>query len=418
MNNSDSLEDHISRSLQKFQKQYGTKKDDYYGLAFFENVLKVQTTTALDQIAFGNHDLGIDGFYFDKEQEQFRIFQFKNSKSVSLFNISLESLIERGLPGLFGDYMAIPDHQPVVDAARRALSENRDEISQVLVDFVFRGDPQEAQEKSAVSNLTDRLKEKADWLLERYFGEQVPLQVRFLNFDRLFPASTTDNFTIRMQSRIDLPGPNGMRMHVGFVPLIDLYAIRMTLGRRFLERNIRFALPPDGHVNRALSDTFAAILLKKKQVPSVFPIHHNGITLSAGLLESKGPGSDEVVVYAPRLLNGAQTVSTFADFWERNAPALRTADAEELIGQLVLLCRVITSASTEAVTQITISNNRQNPVKAWQLHANDQIQFELADYFKTLGILRRPRSFEQNFRVDMWNVCRGYAATRNGSFVK
>jgi hypothetical protein len=34
------------------------------------------------------------------------------------------------------------------------------------------------------------------------------------------------------------------------------------------------------------------------------------------------------------------------------------------------------------------------------------------------GLLRRPRSFEQNFRVDMWNVCRGYAATRNGSFVK
>ena len=32
--------------------------------------------------------------------------------------------------------------------------------------------------------------------------------------------------------------------------------------------------------------------------------------------------------------------------------------------------------------------------------------------------LRRPRSFEQNFRVDMWNVCRDYAATRNGSFVK
>jgi hypothetical protein len=35
-----------------------------------------------------------------------------------------------------------------------------------------------------------------------------------------------------------------------------------------------------------------------------------------------------------------------------------------------------------------------------------------------LVCLRRPRSFEQNFRVDMWNVCRGYAATRNGSFVK
>jgi hypothetical protein len=37
---------------------------------------------------------------------------------------------------------------------------------------------------------------------------------------------------------------------------------------------------------------------------------------------------------------------------------------------------------------------------------------------RSLVGLRRPRSFEQNFRVDMWNVCRGYAATRNGSFVK
>jgi len=32
--------------------------------------------------------------------------------------------------------------------------------------------------------------------------------------------------------------------------------------------------------------------------------------------------------------------------------------------------------------------------------------------------VRRPRSFEQNFRVDKWNVYRGYAATRSGSFVK
>ena len=34
------------------------------------------------------------------------------------------------------------------------------------------------------------------------------------------------------------------------------------------------------------------------------------------------------------------------------------------------------------------------------------------------GCVRRPRSFEQNFRVDKWNVYRGYAATRSGSFVK
>jgi hypothetical protein len=72
----------------------------------------VEREVALTQVTFGNHDLGIDGFYFDPEQGLFRIFQFKNSKSIGLFGDSYNRPIEHGLPALFGDLVAVPDHQP------------------------------------------------------------------------------------------------------------------------------------------------------------------------------------------------------------------------------------------------------------------------------------------------------------------
>ena len=108
----------------------------------------------------------------------------------------------------------------------------------------------------------------------------------------------------------------------------------------------------------------------------------------------------------PRLLNGAQTVGTFAEFWDRNGPALRTAASQDLINQLVVLTRIITHANADMITQITISNNRQNPVQSWQLHANDQIQFELEDWFRELGIpyQRQDRAFAKVSAADLQNM--------------
>jgi hypothetical protein len=69
--------------------QFGRVKDDYYGLAFFRHVLQLPKEAALLHNAFGNHDLGVDGYYFDQEQETLRIFQFKNSKTARLFQPSM-----------------------------------------------------------------------------------------------------------------------------------------------------------------------------------------------------------------------------------------------------------------------------------------------------------------------------------------
>jgi hypothetical protein len=65
--------------------------------------------------------------------------------------------------------------------------------------------------------------------------------------------------------------------------------------------------------------------------------------------------------------------------------------------QIYVMCRIITQASPEFVTMVTISNNRQNPVNPWNLHANDMIQLEIQDKFRDeLGIYyeRQERAFE------------------------
>lgn len=407
MTSAERLDAAITDAQQMLFKQYGNLRDDYYGLVFFENILKIPRTEAVGFVTFGNHDLGIDGFCFDEEQETFRIFQFKNSSNAKLFGQSFESLIERGINCLFGEHISVPNHQPIVDEARKALGKHKGYISQILIDFVFRGDPQEAEQSSALSNLKDKL-EDMSWLVERYFGERIPLLVRFLPFDGLAQKTARDSFKITLDQPT-IYSDGGMQMYVGFVPLYDLYGIRSALGRKFLERNIRFALPPDGQVNRSLSETFSSIFLKRDKPPSIFAFHHNGVTLSAGMVEQKGA---ETIIHAPRLLNGAQTVSTFADFWDRNGAALKASSAEKLIDQLKILTRIVVNAKSEEVTQVTISNNRQNPVQAWQLHANDQIQFELEDWFRNLGIpyQRQERTFAKVSAEDWQNM--EYTETR------
>ena len=394
MNDTERLDHSVQTAFEELQSQYGKTKNDYYGLVFFEQVLRVERPSALSQVTFGNHDLGIDGFYFDPDQETLRLFQFKNSKSVGLFSESYDRLIEHGLPALFGDLVAVPDHQPIIDAARRAISDNRESIAQIFIDFVFRGDPQDAERSAAIKDLNGRLEEKS-WLLQKYFGDRIPLLARFLPFDSIsLTQPAREDFTIRLHNYTEVPGPNGVQMYLGFVPLIDLYAIYTAIGRRFLERNIRFALPADGHVNRSLARTFTAMLLDRTKEPEHFALNHNGVTMSAGTLE---PKTGSAVIFAPRLLNGAQTITTFADFWERNE-GLRATGAEQYAQRLLVPCRIIARATAEMITDITISNNRQNPVLPWQLHSNDQIQLQLEDWFRThlqIPYQRQDRAFSK-----------------------
>lgn len=380
MTDQERLEDAIQAAFTALKPKYGAVRNDYYGLVFVERALGLPRDRAVEQVGFGGADQGIDGFAFDREDGTFRLFQFKNSRSVAQVQSSMRRLSEAGLPSLF-NRAAVPDHQPIVDAARRALAAAAPEIRRVFVDFVFRGDVEEATGGAAHAALREDI-EKHSWRFADLAGREVPLELRVLQFDGLRPVQPTERHALRLDGGTVARTADGVGMHVGFVPLVDLMSVHGALGARFLERNVRFGLGAGGHVNRALTRSMRDILLRDEADPAAFALHHNGVTLSAQRLDL---ATDPPTIFAPRLLNGAQTVTTFSRVAEELGGKFR-AIPEERLSRFRVLCRIVVGAQPERVTRITIDANRQNPVDAWLLHANDLIQLEFADFFRPLGI--------------------------------
>ncbi len=92
-------------------------------------------------------------------------------------------------------------------------------------------------------------------------------------------------------------------------------------------------------------------------------------------------------VTEPRLLNGAQTVTTFGRILELNKGNKNIEEHSDVLTDIWIPCRIITHAKPEFVISVTINNNRQNPVMPWNLRANDLIQCQIADKFRDdLGI--------------------------------
>jgi len=71
-----------------------------------------------------------------------------------------------------------------------------------------------------------------------------------------------------------------------------------------------------------------------------------------------------------------------------------------------VLAKIIVSLDKKFVTNVTICNNKQNPVEPWNLHANDDIQTQLEDKFRNevnaeLGIgYERLENYYNNMRDD------------------
>ncbi len=173
------------------------------------------------------------------------------------------------------------------------------------------------------------------------------------------------------------------------------------MGIRFFERNIRSGLSEMGAVNRALERAFKQIVLDGTVAPVDFTFNHNGVTVFAEKFE-KVDGVYKIT--EPRLLNGAQTITTFDRFLEKNTENPKLKENKYLLEQIRVIGKIITRASDEFVTMVTINNNRQNPVEPWNLRANDMIQLELQEKFKDdLAVFyeRQEKSFENMTDEDL-----------------
>jgi hypothetical protein len=373
----------IDQLFTDMKKKCGGVVNDYFGLLYLEQEHGVSREQAVGQIAFGGKDYGVDGFHFDRERRNFYLFQFKYSESQKLFKDSFKRLIDDGMQRIF----AAPDqdvHQnQLLLQIKSALLENQAIIDRLYIHFVFMGDPESAEQSPVLDSLREDLENKKH-LVEQFLGRPVSLVAEFKSAKtrKVGGAShvhKTRIYSLHLSDTITRDGPCDERMFVGFVRLVDLHTMFVDMGQRFFERNIRAALPPEGGVNRSLLNTFKRIVLDQKESPQVFAFNHNGVTLAAEVMNKGDVGH---TITAPRLLNGAQTVTTFARFLKANEGNQTLAERREALDQLHVLCRVVIRADADFITTVTVNNNRQNPVQPWNLRANDRIQLELQEKFR------------------------------------
>ena len=389
----------IDQAFSDLRSLHGGVREDYFGLLYLENEHNVPRDRALYQVAFGGNDYGIDGFHFDPERRNLYLFQFKRSDSHSLFKGTFKRLIEDGVARIFTTPNRDEHKNQLLLQLRSCLHENRSMIDQVCFRFVFTGDPQEAERSTVLDTLREQLENKK-YLAEEFFK---PREVGFLIEYRSTQGKAgtvrstrgTSSFTVAMDDLVVLDGPGGEKMHVGFIRLADLDMMHQAVGPRFFDSNIRYGLGESEAVNRAIGRTLKSIVIDQTEESSIFAFNHNGITLFAEQVQKEDSAWR---LTAPRLLNGAQTVTTVKGFLEANKDNPKLAQGRTAFDSIRVLCKVITNAAPKFVTRVTINNNRQNPVEPWNLHANDGIQLELQDKFRSdIGIYyeRQENAFDQ-----------------------
>jgi len=389
----------IQQAYSDLKSTCGGVREDYFGLLYLEQEHKVLPERAVNQIAFGGNDYGLDGFHFDEQRRNLYLFQFKYSDNHTQFKGSLQRLIEAGVERIFVSPNKDDAKNQILLQLRSCLVENRAMIDQICFRFVFTGDPEEAERSKVLEKLREDLENKK-YLVDQFFGERkVGFVVEFRSSSGRVgvvrnPRQTT-TFDVPLNNSLVAEGPAGQKMHIGFIRLADLSRMHRDLGQRFFDSNIRYGLGEGEAVNRAISNALKQIILDQSESPDVFAFNHNGITLYAEKVD-KLDGFCRL--RAPRLLNGAQTVTTVANFRENNKDNPKLDSGKVAFESIHVLCKIITDADQKFVTSVTINNNRQNPVEPWNLHANDLIQLELQDKFRSdLGLYyeRQENAFDQ-----------------------
>ncbi|MDG6996549.1 MAG: AIPR family protein [Nitrososphaerota archaeon] len=380
----------LDQAYAKYEPKYHCKKEDYFALVYLSKELKKDPDEIAFQVAFCNNDYGIDAFRIDRELHNLYLYQFKWSKNHDLFKSSFERLISDGMERIFGDPLQDEKQNQLLLQLKDALRENKAIIDRVFVHFIFNGDPEDAERSAVLDNLREELENKK-YLIDQYFdNRKVDLTFEFKSNETKKLASATHvtrtyQYNINYSNFVPHVSPSGEKLFIGFMRLMDLYGMYRDMGIRFFERNIRAGLSADNPPNRAIRDALKRIVFDKQMSPELFAFHHNGVTLAAEMFDTtKSPP----LIVEPRLLNGAQTVTSLAKFIELNEgnPSLKAN--QTILESIPVLAKIVCTPSKDSaarafITNVTISNNKQNPVEPWNLRANDDVQCSFQDKFSS-----------------------------------
>lgn len=384
----------LASTYKELRSELGGFQSDYFGLLYLEEELHVPREKSVEQIAFGPHNHGVDGFHIDPKKRTLSLFIFRHTRQHDPFRQGYEQLIATGLEQLFAKG---PSDEDMMRRLKKRIQEDGRAIDRVVFQFVFLGDPAEAERSTVLDKLREDLENKQHLINEYFQGRPVTMVVVYRSITgRTSEAREhrTREFHLDLETVLDASGPGGESMHVGFLRLWDLHQMHKAMGDRFFERNIRYGMPDTSPANRSMEKSFKQILVDGTMDASRFLFDHNGVTFSCEKFTRSGHGSAQIL--EPRLLNGAQTVTTIGRFLEKHEDHRDINRIKDRLKKVRVIAKVVSEATDNFVVGVTINNNRQTPIQPWNLRANDMIQLQLQDRFRELGMFyeRQERSFE------------------------
>jgi hypothetical protein len=398
-------QEQINASLQSFTEIPGVVPDNVFALLYLEQEFKVPREQASQQIAWGRSEYGVDAFHIDPALKNLYLFQFRWSEAQIMFRVPFQRLIEVGMERVFGQEPPGLSPDQFFLRLKSQMLNYQGAIERVFVHLVFNGDPEEAERSMVYEKLREDLEGKK-YLIDQFFGRPVTMVFQFLSakgqkLGAIAHQRVTHRYPLHVAQTLERTGPAGEVMWVGFVQLTDLHAMFKEMNYRFFERNVRASLSEDAVANRSIQEALEKLVWRGEGDPSVFAFHHNGVTLFAEKIDvEKG----KFILTEPRLLNGAQTITTFDRFLKSHEADVDLPTKEAALKEIWVMCKIITDARNEFVLEVAINNNRQNPVKPWNLHANDMIQLEIQDKLREdLGLYyeRQEKAFSNLTAEDL-----------------
>lgn len=396
----------LDETYARLSPEHQGRKEDYFTLLYLEKEFGLAEEKAIQQTTFYGNDYGIDGFYYDGPKlKNLFLLQCKWSKDHFQFKATLERLINQGLERIFGNPTTDQNENQLLNRLRNLVYQNRNAIDQVWVKFVFNGDETIAANSRLLTDYLEDLESKK-YVLEEFFQHKVDLHAVFVSNALMRTSSpkavvAAHKYTLPDVGPLEVARADGTtRMMVQLVSLRTLLEMYLDFGEKLFERNIRSSYgftQKKSTVNSNIKKSLRHCAIDGTQEPEDFTFFHNGVTLKAKDIQRNDGG---IALYEPRVLNGAQTISSANAFYEEHKVKKDILDRLE---QIKIVAKIIISGNESFVRNVAINNNRQNPIEPWHLRANDKRQLEFEERFAKLGIYyeRRENSFANEKQRDL-----------------
>ena len=354
--NADNKQDkQISRAFSAFTLQ-----------ALFDANPKVASQAVVDDY----NDNGIDAIYYNELNKTLYIVQSKLKASEQFQLAEAQSFLSGVKLIINKDFDSFNENvTKLIPSIEKAL----DECDQIKLIIAYTGDGISIQAQNEIKRVIQS---------EIDDGEE-QLQLEYVDFGpslveqslRQENAIKLVNDKIKIQKYRSSDSPK--KAVFGIVNLKDLVKLHEKHGRSFYEKNIRYFI---GAGRRGVNSAIKKTLLNE---PEHFLYLNNGITIVGSSVKQRSKSKDnkttrEFEVTGMSVVNGAQTISTAAQFLKENP--------EANIDTAKVMLTIINTGSDDFHKQVTKARNLQNPVDLSNFAALDSNQEKLRQEIALYGI--------------------------------